>query len=124
MQTSRPGIGRPVAAALLIVILVLAAAVGILALSQGGQKTITSTVTSTTTAGGSSQTSSSSSASQTSSSSSATGVPGTITMDVGVAPRSLDPASITDSVSEIADTQIYEELFFYNGTTQTIIPWL
>ena len=45
-------------------------------------------------------------------------------MDLGVTPRSLDPVSITDSVSEVVDTQIYEELFFYNFTTSTITPWL
>ncbi len=84
-------------------------------ITQGGSTT-TSVVTSTTTTTASS--------SQTSTSSSSTGVPTTITMDVGVTPRSLDPASITDSVSEIADTQIYEELFYYNITTQSISPWL
>lgn len=45
-------------------------------------------------------------------------------MDLSVMPASLDPVSIKDSASEIVDTQLYEELFFYNFTTQTISPWL
>jgi peptide/nickel transport system substrate-binding protein len=48
----------------------------------------------------------------------------TVTMDLTVMPSSLDPVSIKDSASEIVDTQIYEELFYYNFTTQTISPWL
>lgn len=120
---------------LLIVILVIAAGIGIYYSStQAGATTIISTSTSvgtstvTLTQGGSTITtvitSTKTPTSATTTSSSSTSVPTTVTMELGVTPRSLDPESITDSVSEVVDTQVYEELFYYNITTQAIQPWL
>jgi len=137
MLSSRRGIGRAVTVVIVVVILVIAAGIGIYySTTQVGTTTSISTSTSTSistvtlTQGGSTittvitSTSTATLTPTTTTSSSSTSVPTTITMDLGVTPRSLDPASITDSVSEVVDTQIYEELFYYNITTQAIQPWL
>ena len=115
--------GRAVVSVLIIVILVVAGgAVYLLFLTGGGN----STTSSTTSGNSSSSSSSTTSRSTTSTTSSTTGQasPNSITYETLQTIQFLDPHVSYDIYGASIEQNIYEPVFYFNGTSQTPIPWL
>lgn len=135
MSRNASAISRIALVIVIVIIIILAAGIGSLTLFKSPTSNTTPLTTTTSSVPGQTTTTSSTplttstgpSTSSTNSTSSSTGTgatPNSVTMDISVTPNSLDPASIKTGSSEVVDTQIYETLLYYNGTTGKIMPWL
>ncbi|HZW84294.1 MAG TPA: ABC transporter substrate-binding protein, partial [Nitrososphaerales archaeon] len=115
--------GRAVVSVLIIVILVVAGGAVYLLFLTGGGNTTTS---STTSGNSSSSTSSTSSTTSTSTTSSTSGhvSPNSITYETLQTIQFLDPHVSYDIYGASIEQNIYEPVFYFNGTSQTPIPWL